>query len=128
MINWFLQLFKKLPKTNTIPKTGDWLIFIDDVDVDFTLCKTSLKYREVVKLIEIKKLEDIHIVDVGLRFKDPNQYSTNSFNGCNIPGQGIRWIKYSRFRIATPEEVNSWMMENDTEYRRDQKLNQILDK
>ena len=46
MIKWFLQLFKKLP--NTGPKTGDWLIFIDDVDDHATFCKDVVQRVEAL--------------------------------------------------------------------------------
>lgn len=109
-------------------KTGDWLIYKDDVEIDFSLCTTSLKYNQVVKLLEIKHVDGILIVDIGLRYKDTNTFSINTKTGCYIPGQGIRWLKMERFRVATDEEVDFWLSENDLEYHRDRQLNKILKK
>jgi hypothetical protein len=123
MINWILSLFEKEKPL----QPGDWLIYIDDIDHSYDICKTSLQYNQVVQLLEIKKIGGLSVVDVGIRFKDPTLYTRDEI-GTNIAGQGIKWIKLSRFRKATEFEIDRWLSENNIEYNRDKKINQILNK
>ena len=124
---WFLSLFTKKLNRNT--PIGTYLIFVNDLnDEDLHLCTTTLKYNQVVKLLEAKDWDSVKIVDVGLRFKDSSSctFMIGIHGKGYVPGKGICWLRMDRFRIATDEEFDRWMSENDIQYNRDKKLNQIL--
>jgi hypothetical protein len=100
MFNFFSK-----PKLEPV---GSIIVCIDDRDWNGPNNYLNLVYGKFYKVLD--KIEHPHYsYDIGGRFKDNTSFTRDTkFTDVYVPGQGIHWACYKRFRKATEEEERAY--------------------